>query len=227
VLDQIGFAYQAFAKKYKHRREKMALGLPRRIGNPVQGTFKPTQPVTTNSRHSSPVHIHIARTESGWLVRAVAFPAAHLPNLNTSIEFLKEFLQEFGDDLQRRAGLPPAPASQTRLSRGQRRQIPTASAGPNLPSAGDRVEAVLLEEKTKKEGWKAQHEPSGLSGPIQNSTDVPGDKKPGDRLTLIVASANRRGIAFRYPTPADEKRAEKVRRRPQNRRDGPPRRGQR
>lgn len=41
VLDQAGFAYQTFAKKYKHKCEKMALGLPRRIGNPAQGTFNP------------------------------------------------------------------------------------------------------------------------------------------------------------------------------------------
>lgn len=44
VLDQVGFAYQAFAKKYKHKLEKKALGLPRRIGPPVQGSFTPARP---------------------------------------------------------------------------------------------------------------------------------------------------------------------------------------
>ncbi|HWP39769.1 MAG TPA: type III-B CRISPR module RAMP protein Cmr6, partial [Tepidisphaeraceae bacterium] len=66
VLDQVGFAYQTFAKKYRHKCEKMALGLPRRIGSPVQGTFNPKDPVTVNGRHSSPVHIHVDRGECGW-----------------------------------------------------------------------------------------------------------------------------------------------------------------
>jgi CRISPR-associated protein Cmr6 len=78
-----------------------------------------------------------------------------------------------------------------------------------LPKAGDRVEARLLEEKTKKGGWKAQHIATGLSGPIQNTSDVPGDKKAGDTVTLIVASANEREIAFRYPTATDQQHAHK------------------
>lgn len=73
---------------------------------------------------------------------------------------------------------------------------------------GDRVEATLLEERTKKGGWKAHHKPSGLSGPIQNHADVPADKEVGDVLTLIVAIANQREIAFRYPSSADEAQAQ-------------------
>lgn len=89
-------------------------------------------------------------------------------------------------------------------------QIPAARQPVELPKPGDKVDAVLLEEKTKKGGWKARHEPSGLSGPIQNSSDVPRDKSAGDGLTLLVASANEREIAFRYPTAADEKRLQKL-----------------
>lgn len=90
----------------------------------------------------------------------------------------------------------------------------TPSAGPTkpkvLPKPGDKVEAQLLEERTKKGGWRATYAPSGLSGPIQNSGDVPSDKKAGDTLELIVASATERGIDFRYPTPADEERAQRA-----------------
>ena len=222
VLDQVGFAYQAFAKKYKHNREKMALGLPRRIGNPVQGTFHPKRPVTTNSRHSSPVHIHVARNDSSWLVRCVAFPAAHLPDLEASREFLEKFLEDFGNDLQRRAGLQPPPHTPTQGSRSQRQQTPVASTGPTLPSPGDHVEAVLLEEKTKKGGWKARHETTGLVGQIHNTADVPADKKPGDKLTLIVASANVHQIAFRYPTADDERRSHKSRANPKRGPGGQP-----
>lgn len=79
-----------------------------------------------------------------------------------------------------------------------------------LPNAGVKVEAILLEERTKKGGWKAKHEPSGLNGPIQNHGDVPADRKVGDVLSLIVASANKREIAFRYPTTADEARTQRA-----------------
>src|SRR5690606_37175482 len=73
-----------------------------------------------------------------------------------------------------------------------------------LPNAGDRVNAELLEEKTKKGGWKAKHRDSVLVCPIQTWSDVPADKKPGDAVLLIVRFANVREIAFRYPTPADD-----------------------
>ncbi|MFN3484738.1 MAG: type III-B CRISPR module RAMP protein Cmr6, partial [Planctomycetota bacterium] len=77
---------------------------------------------------------------------------------------------------------------------------PTVTPGATLPKAGDRVEARLLEERTKKGGWKARHEPSGLGGPIQNSADVPATKKAGDWITLVVAFVSAREIAFRVPT---------------------------
>lgn len=71
-----------------------------------------------------------------------------------------------------------------------------------LPKPGDRVEATLLEERTKKGGWKAKHDPSGLRGPIQNTSDVPATAKAGDRLTLVVAISKPREIAFKFPTSA-------------------------
>lgn len=77
------------------------------------------------------------------------------------------------------------------------------------PKPGDRVEGVLLEERTRKGGWKARHEPSGLAGPIQNTADVPPDEKPGNRMPLIVASVSAREIAFRFPTAMDAARVEK------------------
>ena len=72
----------------------------------------------------------------------------------------------------------------------------------NLPRAKDRVEAELLSDKTKKGGWLAKHVATGLSGPIQNSADVPAEMKPGDKINLIVAAvgAKGRGLDFRYPT---------------------------
>ncbi len=87
----------------------------------------------------------------------------------------------------------------------------TAPRG-TLPKAGDRVEATLLEERTKKGGWKARHDPSGLAGLIHNSADVPATAKAGDRLTLTVAAVSDREIAFQVPTrgqpPSHRKRRE-------------------
>ncbi len=225
VLDQVGFAYQSFAKKYKHRLKKNALGLPRRVGSPTQGSFNPTPPVTSNSRHSSPVHIHIARVDNGWVVRTVAFPSAYLPNLSASRDFLEEFLEDFDRDLQRRTVLSP-PSGAGRPTRSPREQ-PTMKDRSDLPKPGDYVEATLLDEKSKKGGWKAKHEASGLSGPIQNTADVPVDKQVGEKLSLIVASVTAREIAFRYPTPEIEKRAQAGRRKGKGKSGRPQKRGRR
>lgn len=89
----------------------------------------------------------------------------------------------------------------------------TAAAGTSGASlkAGERVEAVLLEERTKKGGWKALHEASGLAGAIQNSGDVPATEKAGNRVTLVVASVSSREIAFRFPAgaPGPEEKGKK------------------
>ena len=58
---------------------------------------------------------------------------------------------------------------------------------------------VLLEEKTKKSGWKAAvKESPEISGPIINTTAVPGDKKAGDEIKLTVTSVNRNNSNFKY-----------------------------
>lgn len=93
---------------------------------------------------------------------------------------------------------PMAGSATTQPAQPQRQVTP--------PKANEKVEAVLLEERTRKGGWRARHQPSGLSGDIQNSAAVPSDKKAGDVLELFVAFANQRQIAFAYPTPEEEAR---------------------
>ncbi len=88
---------------------------------------------------------------------------------------------------------PEAPAQQARRP----------PAGRELPRSHDRVKAELLPEKTKKGGWRAKHVGTGIAGHIQNSVEVPPEKKAGDRMDLIVAYATEREIAFRYPTDSD------------------------
>ena len=84
------------------------------------------------------------------------------------------------------------------------RAVPLSVSGPAVPklAAGDVVEAVLLDERTKKGGWKAQEQVTGRFGPIVNSDAVPTDRAPGDAITLVVASVSRTGVAFRYQDDA-------------------------
>jgi CRISPR-associated protein Cmr6 len=89
-------------------------------------------------------------------------------------------------------------------------RAPTASA---IPRPGDLVRALLLTEKTRRGGWKAQHEATGLVGEIQNTEEVPADKRPGDAVTLKVMAVHTRGMAFRWPGPGAEGQAPTGRRR--------------
>ncbi len=77
---------------------------------------------------------------------------------------------------------------------------PQAKSSPQREyKARDQVQAVLLEEKTKKGGWNAKLKDDERKGPINNSHDVPPDKRPGDEVTLEIASINPRTVAFRWP----------------------------
>ncbi|MDW8253848.1 MAG: type III-B CRISPR module RAMP protein Cmr6 [Chloroflexota bacterium] len=67
-----------------------------------------------------------------------------------------------------------------------------------MPNNGDLVEAVLVERRPNG-SWIAKHEPSGLQGPILNSSAVPSEKKVGDRIALVVANRSQR--QFRVPAP--------------------------
>lgn len=116
-----------------------------------------------------------------------------------AMTLLQEALAEWGVGGKTSSGYGrlrlPAPINQTG-------HVP-AVALVARPNPGEKVEAILLEERTKKGGWKALHRASGLSGAIQNTADVPEDCKVGDTMMLIVANP----AAFRYPTPDDDERA--------------------
>lgn len=206
ALDQLGFAIQSFAQENAHRERKYALGLPRRI-------HRPPKPLSANDRqrHASPVHYHLAPQADGTLtVRMTAFPSPDLPDINTSREVLTELKGHLASELKA--------SIQEHANRGTRKPAaarPPASAGDqalvsdSVPRPGDCVEAVLLEERTRKGGWKARHEPTGLQGPIQNTKDVPDTAEPGQRISLIVAFAQRE-MAFTWPTPAARARQSKT-----------------
>jgi len=226
VMEQIGDAAQSFAQADaktghgKHCEHKVVLGLPRQIHGPRKDplphqkkeNWKPPRQLygaKGDDRHSSPVHYHAAKNPvtGAFTIRVVAFPSRRLASPEVNARVLGALLRHIRDHVEKRVkGLP---------GRGQASMEPpkpTSSIAPAVrkaapPEPNTRVEAILLEEKTKKGGWKAKHEPSDRVGPIQNSGDVPADRKPGDRVTLIVMSAGVTGdIQFRWPTQADEER---------------------
>ena len=210
IMDHIGFCYQRVAQEYKHQHTKLALGLPRQIHGPLRDrplrhqdrrSWRPPRRLRgpRGDRHASPVVVHVAPADDGYVVEALAFPSASLPDLSASRSFLREFMKRFERYL--RDFRPPSPGN-----RGGRHRpaAPSSHAGrsdsaaPNLPRPGDVVRAVLLEEKTNKGGWRARHPASGIRGPIVNTKETPGDWQAGMEVELKVHSANRREIAFRY-----------------------------
>jgi CRISPR-associated protein Cmr6 len=121
-----------------------------------------------------------------------------------AMQLLREALAEWGVGGKTSGGYGRLVRTDT--PSGTRQPVPAAAAKPTvLPKPGQKVEAQLLEERTKKGGWRATHLLSGLTGNIQNSEAVPTDKKTGDTVELIVASAT----AFNYPTPEQEARAQR------------------
>lgn len=114
-------------------------------------------------------------------------------------QLLREALDKWGVGGKTSAGYGRL-ISPGRSTGGRAREGATQPAHVQpAPRPGNSVEAVLLEERTKKGGWKARHEPSGLEGPVQNSGVVPADKKPGERVTLIVKIAKGRESGFEWP----------------------------
>ncbi len=136
------------------------------------------------------------------MLRVTAFPACELPTLNDSQAFLQQLLEHL------RADLPERFAQHAALGRTAPAQSPiaratSAASQASAPRANDRVEAELLPEKTKNGGWKARHPPTGLSGPIINTAEVPGEKTPGEKVKLIIASVSGQQMTFRWPTAAE------------------------
>jgi len=214
ALDEVGFSMQKFAQGHAHNEIKVHLGLPRNIDGPLEYPMKHQNPKTWKrprplsvgdiSRHASPVHYHISKSTDGCLcLRVAIFPSSRLRNLASNRKFLEELRTHLDSDLKKRvrddAGLGQKSSFEPRAGGG------AFTERRDLPQAGTKVEAVLLPDKTMKEGWKAKHEPSGLVGHIVNTGDVPTDRKPGDRVTLIVASCNPTSISFRWPTANDDK----------------------
>jgi CRISPR-associated protein Cmr6 len=110
ALDQLGYAYQSFASSEKHRREKLALGLPRRIhkGPEEENLRHPAGP--PYRRHASPLHFHVFQDAQGYAVRIAALANPHLPDIATSAAYLKRCIDKMQGWLAKEGGKPAPPA---------------------------------------------------------------------------------------------------------------------
>lgn len=81
----------------------------------------------------------------------------------------------------------------------EEKSVDTTPAGLKL-KAGDRVPVMLLDERTRRGGWRANVLGSSLIGPITNSEDVPREKIAGDVIALRIGSVNEdsQQIHFRW-----------------------------
>lgn len=209
ALDQLGAAVQAFTRAWKHRSEKVALGLPRQIHGPRRESMK-HQSVATHTpperlsatrnrvdlgRHAAPVFYHLEPGPGGGLtIRVTTFTARHLPDPVTSRTVLTALRETVARELTERTRLHRA------IGRGGPNQAAAGRGGPVLKS-GTSVECRLLEERTKAGGWKAELVGTDCKGHIVNSDRVPEGKEPGDIVTLVIASvsADRKTLVFRWP----------------------------
>lgn len=288
VLHQLGESLQTFMQEHKHQVEKKALGLPRAMTPPLNGSFEAAAPV--EDRHAAPYCLHLARHRDGALsVRFVGFPASRLPDFAESQRLLSALAQHLRTDIaarvsaqpeepvldlsspttaegegrrERRERRPrpqgegqsdtqrerrprrdkasgehkfaPRPAGERSDRRPPRRpereplpepthwterpgRRPRTESGPGrnrqlagLPQAGEWYEVTLLEERTKKDGWRAKEGKSGLSGPVVNTGMVPGDAEPGQKVQMIVHAVNKLEMMFRWPTDKEREAREKA-----------------
>jgi CRISPR-associated protein Cmr6 len=81
---------------------------------------------------------------------------------------------------------------------GRIEQVKRRRGGGPIPQPGTRIDAELLAEKTKKNGWRVLHWSSGLEGAIINSADVPAEHKAGDVISVVVASVKGNQSGFRF-----------------------------
>ena len=188
ALDRVGGVYQEFVKSLRSGDERLTLGLPRRMGRPSRSLD-----AAGIERHASPALWSLSKKQNGTLsVRLAAFVAPRLPDEPTSrkaLENLRRHAKRVLEDEERSGDAgPAAPGS------------PAPARGPELPTVGEQVRAILLEEKTKKGKWKARTADEAMVGDIMNSEAVPRDAEPGREESLFVRVAHRVNASFFWPT---------------------------
>lgn len=153
------------------------------------------------ARHSSPIHIHIARDGGGYRVRILALPAVHLPDLQTSRRFLSEFLQFIEGELNCRAKLPP-PARRrppAAVSSGASLTPPASAArsvAPAPPSDWEEINTVYL----KRIGQAHLVElPDGKKVRVERGVPPSPPKKNGEVVKIYRQGSGSRECRWQPP----------------------------
>ena len=210
VLDRLGESAHQHARSYERSSERLALGLPRRIKNPF-GTFQTGPRCAATNRHASPLMAHLNREVNGnFSVQLIAFPSVEIPvdkTADKSRQFLHIALQKTGANLAKqvqdhgREGLT--------VAKSMTGSAPQPAGRLATVKPGDWVKVLLLDEKTRNGGWKANLLGTERLGPVQPSVAIPSEWVSGKEVELVVAISTEREIAFRYPTQADLDRRNK------------------
>ena len=211
VLDRLGLAVSSFATKYKHNAEKVVLGLPRKIHGPFtkptkrqsQSTHQKPKPLIPSlyearngnkTRFASPVFYHLERANENIIVRIIAFPSGKLGPLNTSHELLEALKNDVIGALDKFIETPTVSSTNHRQPSKQSIRVQSI----NGLVAGQETSATLLEERTKKGGWRVRINGTEYQGPIVNSNEVPSQAKVGDVIKVKINSANQKSPSFRW-----------------------------
>lgn len=211
VMDRLGLAVKSFAAEYKHQKEKAALGLPRKIHGPrneplphqSRGTHqRPSDLIPLlreaqngqKTRFAAPIWYHLEQSANGkMMVRIVAFPSNLLTRQDVSERMLGELVRHVEASLKnatwQMVSLPRTHGRSAQRPQRFQQQNQRPAVGNGL-SAGKEVRVLLLEEKTKKGGWKVCPVGTQLSGAVTNTNDIPGDKKAGEEILVVVNCAN-------------------------------------
>lgn len=114
VLDQLGAAYQEVAAAARHQKDKLALGLPRKINNPKGNEFidhprRKSVPGGTQKkkpgefRHASPLHFKVFQRDGDYWVRLTPFVDPYLPDEGESERFVVAAIASLVKKLEERA----------------------------------------------------------------------------------------------------------------------------
>jgi CRISPR-associated protein Cmr6 len=218
VLDRLGVAVKGFAAEYKHQPEKAVMGLPRKIHGPMNNplghqnahthqrpeNLMPDLKAAQNgnkTRFAAPVWYHLEKTDSGLKVRIVAFPSDQIRKLPVSEQMLGDLVAHVVDSLGKaewQIRQQQARPQQGGGFRSPQRPIQHAPASVGGLVAGKVIRAALLEEKTKKGGWRVRPVGMQSEGPVLGWEKIPADKQAGDEIMLVVHSANSNNPIFKY-----------------------------
>jgi CRISPR-associated protein Cmr6 len=217
AIDALGRSYQDVLKTLDPavKGAKELLGTPRK---------------NLRSRHArlaSTLHLHVTASSQELSARITTFD---LPGINPQSEALlaavrtgmKQGLARLRPEgaasgalyPPRKPVILPEASDKTSLSErpyaGLGARQPIGAGGK--PPVGGKVQAVLLEERTKKGGWRARDQVSGEVRSIMNSHVIPEGKSAGDVVPLDVPNNSE----FKWPVappPAPPRQTKPQRRR--------------